>query len=84
MNKLRLGNNENDENPIDPALDDEKMTERVMGMMNNLESEDEFEDGIRNKENDIIENVNHSKKIRQIVDDDDDDDELFNQLLNAY
>jgi hypothetical protein len=64
---MRFGT-DNTEQENDPAIADEQMTNKVMQMMNDLESDQEEVQ------------VKKSKK-STVIDDDEDEDELFNQLL---
>jgi hypothetical protein len=92
MNSLRMGMNENKENDVlDLAAEDEAMTERVMGMMKNINTSDDDEDNNDCELNNQTKRIEHSacnvsdkqalnKNNQQ--DEDEDEDELFNRLLN--
>ncbi len=72
LHSLRLGlnDNQNIENSIDPAIEDELMTNKVIEMMKNIESDDDEE---------IPKSRN--KTVKEI-DEEENEDELFNKLLS--
>ena len=71
-----------DENQIqdineDPTVEDERMTEQVMRMMNNIQTSDDDDEDENNEKR------NNLKPTAQInLNDSDDDDALFEKLLS--
>lgn len=68
-------------NAIDPAEDDERMTEHVMRMMDNIECSDEETDGVDRLQRSTANETKQQQHTKVNDDEDDDEDALFNKLL---
>ena len=78
MNTLRMGLENKQDDQIDPALEDQAITERVMNMMTNINTSDD-------EEEEQQEEISRPKTITvttKQVEEEVDEDELFNRLLN--
>jgi len=79
MNTLRMGLENKIEDENDPELEDQAVTERVMNMMNNINTSGEEED----HEEIIRPKTTTTETTKPVQEQDDvDEDELFNRLLN--
>ena len=79
MNTLRMGLENKQDDQIDTALEDQAITERVMNMMNNINTSDEEEEEEQQQEISRPKTIHATTKP---VEEEVDEDELFNRLLS--